>query len=339
MVYAPPYAIGTSSVPKRPLRLREPLTYPAWRRPGTPRRDGPSVVMLGGGHGLAVALGAARRYAGDITAIVSVADDGGSSGRLRRDLDVPAPGDLRKALVALSSDEGWRRALEHRFRSGELEGHAVGNLLLVGLAEAFDDLPAALAEASRLIGAIGHVLPATLDPVVLKAQVDGKAVEGQVAVAEAGGRGHVEHVELVPSDAPASADALRAIETADQIVLAPGSLYTSVVAVLCVPALRAAIVAAPGQVVQVANLHRELPETDGLDGTDHLLAVLDHGARVDVLLYDGARGLMVDEGAVRARGVEPVTADVADAAGAEHDPEKLAVALRALLDRGAPQRK
>jgi uncharacterized cofD-like protein len=293
-------------------------------------RHGPNVVALGGGHGLAVALHSVREYAGDITAVVSVADDGGSSGRLRRDLDVPAPGDLRKALVALADDRGWQQALEHRFRSGELEGHAVGNLFLVGLAEALDDLPSALLEAGRLIGADGRVLPATLDAVVIKAEVGGVAVEGQVAVAEAGGRGRIEHVELVPHDAPACPDALRAIAEADQIVLAPGSLYTSVVAVLCVPALRDAIARAQAPVVQVANLHTELPETDGLDGTDHLLAVLDHGARVDVLLYDPDRGLMVDEGAVRARGVRPFPADLADAAGAEHDVQKLASALSAL---------
>jgi uncharacterized cofD-like protein len=289
------------------------------------------VVALGGGHGLAVALGAARRYAGDITAVVSVADDGGSSGRLRRDLDVPAPGDLRKALVALAPDDGWRRALEHRFRSGELEGHAVGNLFLVGLAEELDDLTAALDEAARLVQAVGRVLPATVDPVVIKAEVAGEAVEGQVAVAAAGGRGRIERVELVPHDAPASADALAAIANADQIVLAPGSLYTSVVAVLCVPALSDAIANAQANVVMVDNLHTEVPETDGLDGTDHLMAVLDHGARVDVLLFDERRGLPVDEAAVRARGVTPFAADVADPAGAEHEPAKLASALASLM--------
>jgi len=299
--------------------------------PSARRPEGPAVVALGGGHGLAVALGAARRYAGDITAIVSVADDGGSSGRLRRDLDVPAPGDLRKALVALASDDGWGRALEHRFRTGELEGHAVGNLFLVGLAEEFDDLTAALDEATRLVHAVGRVLPATVDPVVIKAEVAGEAVEGQVAVAAAGGRGRIERVELVPHDAPASAAALAAIANADQIVLAPGSLYTSVVAVLCVPALREAITAAPANVVMVDNLHAEVPETDGLDGTDHLMAVLDHGARVDVLLYDERRGLAVDEAAVRARGVTPFAADVADPAGAEHEPAKLASALASLM--------
>ncbi len=289
------------------------------------------VVALGGGHGLAVALRAIRLYAQPVTAIVSVADDGGSSGRLRRDLDVPAPGDLRKALVALAADEeGWSRCLEHRFRSGELEGHAVGNLMLVGLAEVFDDLPAALAEAGRLLGCVGTVLPATLDPVVIKAEIAGESIEGQVAVAQAAGRGRIERVELVPHDAPPPPAALDAIRHADQVVLAPGSLYTSVVAVLCVPALREAINTTTGQVVQVANLHLESPETDGLDGTDHLLAVLDHGARVDRLLFDPRRGLNIDEDVVHARGVVPVAADLADDAGAEHDPAKLARALQAL---------
>jgi uncharacterized cofD-like protein len=321
--------------PRRPTRWREPIELKPWRggRPGESglRRDGPAVVALGGGHGLAVALNAARQYAGSITAVVSVADDGGSSGRLRRDLDVPAPGDLRKALVALAPDAGWSRALEHRFRSGELEGHAVGNLFLVGLAEALGDLPTALAEAGRLVGAVGQVLPATVDAVVIKAEVEGEAVEGQVAVAEAGGRGRIERVELVPQDAVACGEALAAIAAADQVVLAPGSLYTSVVAVLCVPALRAAIAQTEALVVQVGNLHTELPETDGLDGTDHLAAVLDHGARVDVFLYDPQRGLAVDAARVRARGVEPVAADLADDPGAEHSPAKLAKALSKLV--------
>src|SRR3982751_1771092 len=111
----------------------------------------PRVVALGGGHGLSVCLRAVREYAGSITAVVSVADDGGSSGRLRRDLDVPAPGDLRKSLVALAAEGSpWATVLEHRFRSGELEGHALGNLLIVGLTEALGDLPTALREAGRL---------------------------------------------------------------------------------------------------------------------------------------------------------------------------------------------
>src|SRR5215212_8669161 len=149
--------------------------------------DGPVVVALGGGHGLAAALRAIRRYASSVTAIVSVADDGGSSGRLRRDLGVLPPGDLRRCLVALSDDELWANAFEYRFAAGDLDGHALGNLMLVGLTDMTGDFTAALDAAGRLLNAVGRVLPATTEPVVLKAEIGNVAapaheVEGQVAV-------------------------------------------------------------------------------------------------------------------------------------------------------------
>ncbi len=289
---------------------------------------GPRVVALGGGHGLAVALRAIRTYAGSITAIVSVADDGGSSGRLRRDLGVLAPGDLRRCLVALADDGNvWAETFEHRFAGGELEGHAVGNLVLVGLAETLGSFEAALDEAGRLLGAAGRVLPACTEPVELKAEVDGPepAVEGQVAV---GNRADIRRVELVPADAAAPPAAVGALAAADQVVLAPGSLYTSIVPVVCVPALRRGLATTPGRVVQVANLRPQLPETAGLDGTDHLAAVLGHGGRVDTFLYDVDAQLAADEDRIRARGVEPVAGRMAAANGHSHDPGRLAAMLR-----------
>jgi uncharacterized cofD-like protein len=262
---------------------------------------------------------------------VSVADDGGSSGRLRRDLGVAAPGDLRKCLVALASGDGpWPAAFEHRFTSGELAGHPLGNLMLVGLAESLGDLTQALEEIGRLLGAVGRVIPATLDPVSVKADIGYTAVIGQVAVESIARSATVQRVELVPADPPAAPGALDAIARADQIVLAPGSLYTSVLAVLCVPEIRAAIERAPGRVVQVCNLQTDA-ETAGLDGTDHLRVVVDHGGRVDTLLHDPACGLMVDETAVRELGVIPKAASVAAGNGRGHDPAKLAAALAALL--------
>src|SRR5207248_2931368 len=143
----------------------------------------PRVVALGGGHGLAASLQAARRYARDITAIVSVADDGGSSGRLRRAFGIPAPGDLRRCLVALGDPDGlWARAFEHRFDTGELEGHSFGNVIIAGLTNVAD-FQTALQEAGRLVGAVGRVLPATREAVVLKGQAgNAPAVEGQVNV-------------------------------------------------------------------------------------------------------------------------------------------------------------
>jgi uncharacterized cofD-like protein len=275
-------------------------------------------------------LRAVRRYAGEITAVVSVADDGGSTGRLRRDLGIPAPGDLRKCLVALAGDAPvWPAAFEHRFAAGDLEGHALGNLLIVGLSETLGDFCAALDEAGRLLGAVGRVLPATTEPVVLKADIEGEAVEGQVAVQNSAGR--IRRVGLIPRDAPACPDALDAIGRADQIVLAPGSLYTSLLPVLCVAEVRDALAGAPGRVVQVCNLRPQVPETNGLDATDHLRAVLEHGARTDVFLYQRDGALAADEAAIRALGVEPVPAEVAREDGLVHDPVELARALRALL--------
>jgi uncharacterized cofD-like protein len=261
---------------------------------------------------------------------VSVADDGGSSGRLRRDFGVPAPGDLRRCLVALAgSDTVWRDAFEHRFGGGELGGHALGNLVIVGLTETLGDFSAALQEAGRLLDAVGRVFPATADAVVLKADVEGEAVEGQVAVQNSAGR--IRRVELVPSDAVAPAEAIAAIAGADQVVLAPGSLYTSLLPVLCVRGLRAAVASAPGRVLQVANLRPQQPETTGLDATDHLLAVKEHGARVDAFLYQRDGVLAADDSVIRDWGVDAVPADVARTDGLVHDPGKLAAALQALL--------
>ena len=296
------------------------------------------MVALGGGHGLATALRAIRCYAGSITAVVSVADDGGSSGRLRRDLGVPPPGDIRRCLVALAGDDGvWSKAFEHRFRDGELEGHALGNLVLVGLSETLGSFPAALDEAGRLLKAVGRVVPATVEPVVLKAElaepaVTGEMVEGQVAVANSRG---IRRVELVPADVAATPDAVDAILAADQVVYAPGSLYTSVLPVLCVAGLREAIAATPAQVVQVANLRAQVPETSGMDVADHLAAVLAHGARVDRLLHDTGNGLPVDHERLAALAdewrLEVVAAPVARADGLAHDHQQLARALCALL--------
>ena len=294
------------------------------------------VVALGGGHGLAAVLRAVRTYAASVTAVVSVADDGGSSGRLRRELGVQPPGDLRKCLVALAEpDNDWAEAFEYRFEGGALDGHALGNLVLVGLADTLGDFTAAVDEAGRLLGAVGRVLPATTERVVLKAQVDGgspgtTSVEGQVAVANVASR--IRRVELVPADAPAHPDAVRAIAEADQIILAPGSLFTSLLSVLAVPGVRDAVASAPGRVVQICNLGPQEPESAGLDATAHLRAVVEHGARVDRFLFQRNGRLPCDEPSIRALGAEPVGADVAAPSGLVHEPGRLASALHDLLE-------
>lgn len=285
------------------------------------------VVAIGGGHGTAITIRAARRYADDITAIVSVADDGGSSGRLRQALGIPAPGDLRRCLVALADqdDNPLAQAFQHRFGAdaGELQGHALGNLVIAGLADAIGDFPKALDEAARLLNITsGRVLPATIGPVVLKAAAEDGEVHGQVAVAQAG---RIVHVGLVPADPEPPAEAIEAIERADQIVLGPGSLFTSVLAALAVPRLRDAINAATAQTVYVCNL-RTSTETPRFDVAAHVDALLAHGVTPDVVLYDD---LAIPAGILD---VDAVEADLsADEVGSAHDPEKLAKALSDLV--------
>jgi uncharacterized cofD-like protein len=287
------------------------------------------VVALGGGHGLAATLAAARRYADDLCAIVSVADDGGSSGRLRAAFGIPPPGDLRKCLVALA-DPGsmWTAAFEHRFDAGELQGHAFGNLVLAGLAASTGDFELALAEAGRLLGAVGRVIPATTEPVVLKAVIrgagglDGDSITGQVAV---GSSENITGVSLVPADAKAPAAALDALARADQVVVGPGSLFTSVLAVVAVGDVRDALTATPGRKVYVCNLRPQLPETAGYDVAAHVDALRAHGLDIDVVLCQPG-SLPVGR-----LDVECVQRPVARPDGAAHDPALLAAALEDLL--------
>jgi uncharacterized cofD-like protein len=265
-----------------------------------------------------------RRYAGDITAVVSVADDGGSSGRLREALGIPAPGDIRRCLVALSEPGSlWAQAFEHRFEGGELHGHALGNLVIAGLTAAADDFTAALDEAGRALGAVGRVLPATTTPVVLKADGDGGEVQGQVRVATTG---RISNVGLVPPDAEAPADALAAIAAADQVVLGPGSLFTSILAVVAVPAIRAALASTAARKVYVCNLRPQVPETAGYDVAAHVDALTAHGVDVDVVLCDPAAmplGMLT---------VPHVERPLARADSGAHDPAALATALADLLN-------
>ena len=301
---------------------------------GAPRFDC-RVVAIGGGHGLATTLRAVRRYASDVTAVVSVADDGGSTGRLRRDLGVLGVGDLRKCLVALASDDGtrhedeWARAFDHRFAAGELDGHSLGNLILVGLAEVTGSWQHALEIAGETLGTMGTVLPATSEPVVLKACVDGGEVEGQVAVQNSAER--IRSVSLVPPDAPSPPAVADAIARADQILLAPGSLFTSLLPALAAAGVHGALAATSAPIVAVVNLFAQPPETLGLDVVDHVRAVLDTGVRVDRVVVDPRGSLPLDPAALAALGVECTMAPVARPDVAAHAPAKLAPVLSALL--------
>jgi uncharacterized cofD-like protein len=283
---------------------------------------GPFVAALGGGHGLASTLQAVRRYAGRFTAVVSVADDGGSSGRLRQIAGIPAPGDLRRCLVAMAApDSPWAEAFEYRFASGDLEGHALGNLIIAGLANVTGDFGHALDMAAALLGSTGRVLPATSVPVVLKADVAGTEVVGQVNVGSSPGA--ISSVSIVPPDAPVPAEVLDAVTRADQVIIGPGSLYTSVLAVCVVPEIRAALARRRDGRIYVCNLRPQLPETARYTAADHLGAVLDHGVPVDVMVAPPGTPPCV-------RGVEVVAAPLGRSDGSGHDPERLAAVLRRL---------
>jgi uncharacterized cofD-like protein len=312
----------------------------------TTHRPGPSVVAIGGGHGLAATLAAVRTYAGHVTAVVSVADDGGSSGRLRRSLSIPAPGDLRRCLVALADpDSLWARVFDYRFGAGDLEGHALGNLIIAGLSETTGDFTRALKEAARLLGVAGRVLPATTSPTVLRASVDGAEVVGEVEVNTSAGS--IASVSVVGPDgvetrAPDSV--VDAVAGADQVVIGPGSLFTSVLAACVVPGVCEALAARRGGRVYVANLSPEHRETEGMSLTQHLAALNDHGVTVDVVVcdptaFEAAGGMgPVDDGAGPVIvgdtevPVRLVTAALAGPGGRAHNSGQLAAVLRALVD-------
>lgn len=290
------------------------------------------VVGIGGGHGLAATLRAARLYADEVAAVVTVADDGGSSGRLTRELGIPPPGDLRNCLVALADDRGLAALFQHRFGSGALTGHTVGNLVIAALTEMTGDFAHAVNAAGELLRAAGRVHPATTELVDLRARVDGGVVKGQVAVARS--TTPIQAVYLKPAAPAAWPGAVRAIEAADQIVLGPGSLFTSLIATLLVPGIKAALSASKARRVFVCNSRMQKGETEGFDAAAHLEALLAHAGpySVDVAVVQwpvvAGDGVTVDE-SLEFSGVGIVRADVADSSGA-HDPQRLAGVLKNL---------
>ena len=234
--------------------------------------DGPAVVAIGGGAGLAQTLRAVQDYAGSITAVVSVADDGGSSGRLIQGLDIPPPGDLRKALLALAPQPSLMGELfSHRFGAADVAGHSLGNLLLAALGELTDDFAAALQIAGHLLGINGRVLPASKQRLLLLASIDGQLVSGEVCISETAGT--VETLKVGPGEARAYEAVTDAIREADQIVLSPGSLYTSLLAALVVPGIADAVNKASGSLAWVLNLITQRPESLAMDGAAHLAAL------------------------------------------------------------------
>jgi len=320
------------------------------------RESGLRVTAIGGGTGLAALLRGLKRRVGsgiaDLAAIVAVTDDGGSSGRLRRDFGVLPPGDIRNNLAALADDTDLlTRLFQFRFAAGEgLEGHSFGNLFLAALTELTGEFPQAILTAERILSVRGRILPATLESVHLRGHaVSGTVYEGESLI----GRSHerLARIELVPASPAPYPPALTALAEADLILLGPGSLFTSILPNLLIPGLSEALRASPAPVVLVLNLMTQPGETDNLTALDHLDAIEAHvgrglvqavlahaGAHSDSRLApyraEGAQPVAIDRDGFSARGVELVDAELTAPEGLiRHDPDRLAEAVLGRLAR------
>jgi uncharacterized cofD-like protein len=314
------------------------------------RRSRRRVVALGGGHGLAASLQGLRRVTDSLTAVVGVADDGGSSGRLRQEFGVIPPGDLRMALAALCGDDAWGRTwqqvIQHRFGGdGELAGHSVGNLLITALWEQSGDAVTGLDWVGSLLEAHGRVLPCTTVPLTIVAEVMGHdpsrpdditVVRGQVEVATTPGT--VLDISLDPPEPPACREALEAVEDADALVLGPGSWYTSVIPHLVIPELAKAITASQAKRIVVLNLNPQVGETSDFHAHTYLDVLYNFlpDLRIDTVIAD--RHHVEDRAALERSaadlGADLFLTDVAKAdpnAAGQHDPQRLAVAFDTVL--------
>lgn len=313
-----------------------------------------SVTALGGGHGLSASLQALRRLDTELTAVVTVADDGGSSGTLRREFGVLPPGDLRMALAALCDDTEWGRTwadvMQHRFSTlpgspGTLDNHALGNLLIVALWEMLGDSVEGLRWAGGLLGARGTVLPVSTTPLTIRGTVlsegadgglTGRDVVGQVALAVAAQAGRVSEVSITPADAPGTPEAIAAIRAADWNVLGPGSWYTSVLPHLLLPQVRQALEESTARTLVTMNLSTHTTETVGLDAADHLDLIHRYapGLTVDAVLADP--GAVDDERRFEEAAARLGARVFFDRVGQRdgepiHDPLRLAAAYRDVL--------
>jgi len=312
------------------------------------RERGPRIVAIGGGHGLSVLLRGLKRYSSNITAIVTVADDGGSSGKLRRELGVLPPGDIRNCIAALADDEALTTQLfQYRFGDGaELNGHSFGNLFITAMAGVTGSFERAILESERVLAIQGRVLPSTLRDVTLMADLRAESVgvsrvTGESSITEA--RGDIERVYLEPDDVPAYPGAVRALLEADLIVAGPGSLYTSVLPNLLVSDVARAVAASRALKVYICNVATQRGETDGYSAGEHVTALEAHvgTALFSVVLVNDNLDVDFDAPA----GVELVVADFPPDAGYRivaadlvdparpwrHDGDKLARALMRLL--------
>ena len=303
---------------------------------------GPAITVVGGGHGLSVLLRGIKQATSNVTAVVTVADDGGSSGRLRQDLGMIPPGDLRNCLVALADTEPLMEKLfQHRFEgSSELSGHSFGNLFIAAMTQVTGDVETALKESSKVLAVKGQVLPASKEFVRLDAIMeDGTVVCGESHIPEAHKRIH--RVKLYPEHAEAVQSSLDAIRNAEAIVLGPGSLYTSVIPNLLVEGIGDAICRSKAVKIYICNVMTQPGETDGYTASMHVKAIMDHAGRnaVDYVIVNstpvpedlkqkyaetGAYPGVVDDDALNQLGVGIIKADLITSKDAiHHDPKKL----------------
>jgi len=312
-------------------------------------RRGPKIVVIGGGTGLSTLLRGLKNYTMNLTAIVTVADDGGSSGRLRNEMGILPPGDIRNCLVALSDTENiMEKLFSYRFDTGTLKGHSLGNLFLAGMADTFGDFQKGIENVSKVFALRGSVYPSALEQVVLSAElVDGTFVKGETQVRDTTGR--IKRVYLEPEDCKAPPEALKALEEADLVVLGPGSLYTSVLPNLLVKDIREKLKELDVPCIYVCNIMTEPGETDEFDVVDHLQALIDHiGAGiVDVVVankqeiskelleryaQEGSYPVRGNAASVEWLGVKYVEEDLLqEGETIRHDPDRLARILLRLL--------
>lgn len=344
-------SIAGAFLPKGDPRLVQVLHQHRQQRQ---RQRGPRIVVVGGGTGLSAMLRGLKESTENLTAVVTVFDDGGSSGRLRRELGILPPGDIRDCLVALAESEPLMTQLfEYRFHGGALDGHAFGNLFIASLAGVTGDLESAVKETSKVLNIRGRVLPSAAEDVVLVAElIDGTVVEGESQIPRA--RKRIRTMSLKPTDVAPLPEVLQAIQDADLIVLGPGSLYTSVIPNLLVRGVADAIRDSRALRVYVCNVMTQAGETDGFTASDHVRGLIDQvgpGLFTHVLVNtqrirnpallaryeaEGAEPVEVDLDGIRALGITPVPAQVASEEDVvRHDPRRLGHALMRLAE-GAP---
>ena len=234
------------------------------------------VVTIGGGTGLSVLLRGLKKYPLEITAVVTVADDGGSSGKIRSDMNIPSPGDIRNVIAALSDVEPYlEKMFQYRFDSGEVKGHPVGNLMIAAMTDIHGDFSTAVKVMSRILNVRGTVLPTTNDIATLNAVLsDGEIIRGESSITKAGGV--IDHVYITPSRVKPNEDVLKAIEEADYIIMGPGSLYTSIIPNLVISNVSEKIRESNAKKIYVCNVMTQHGETDNYSVCDHILAINKH---------------------------------------------------------------